>query len=163
MKPKNLSELEELSKILSKDSTYIRDHCTIIGIGTARIVYRAGNYVIKVPRNKIGTKQNKAEVRVWSEQYSTGIVTNIYWYASDYSWMLCERASPTRKTTPEFLSKVEAFKTKAGLAEADEFGTVSGKLRLIDYGCTIDIARKHYPNWDDEKKIFTKKTPVPSI
>jgi len=156
------SELLEAIATLLSDTNNVDKFCKevfdLTGKGTARNVYRLGKIAIKVARNQKGLVQNEAEYKIWREPYSNGIVTDIYYYSSDFSWLLVQYAKPKgnrvlteggviRYIPPSLRKKIAKFKEQANLAEADEFGMVGSKYLLIDYGVTIPIAKKYYARW----------------
>jgi hypothetical protein len=71
----------------------------VLGEGSSRIALGINKHsVLKLARNEAGVTQNKTEYRVYEKVETCSMITQIFYYAEDFEWLICERI--TRETEP---------------------------------------------------------------
>jgi len=65
----------------------------ILGEGSSRVVFKINEHsILKLAKNVAGVAQNKAEYRVYKGVETCSMITQIFYYAADFEWLICERA-----------------------------------------------------------------------
>lgn len=203
--------LDKFRTISDEDALkYARSKLELLGEGSSRIVFiLSSNKVLKISKNDAGIAQNEAEVDIYTRPNIKPIVTKIFDFASDYSWVISELVRPATESDIEnelgidlnqLVSManwmgsdndydqacehfLEGIKPKSdsnlkrmiraiqelvnkGLQIGDvqrisSWGkTADGRLVLLDYGFTEEVADDHYnsedtsdfEDWDDEQQ-----------
>lgn len=71
--------------------TYARKNLKFLGAGSSRVTFLlTTGHVLKVAKNAAGAAQNEAEVDIYTNPKTKPIVTKIYDYADDFSWIVSE-------------------------------------------------------------------------
>jgi hypothetical protein len=87
-----LEKFEEIKSFAGKIKS-ANENLTRIGSGSGRIVYDIdGEKVFKLAKNQKGTAQNEAEINIGTDYYTQSIVTKVYEYSEDYTWIIAEKA-----------------------------------------------------------------------
>ena len=94
--------LEKLNSLpsLKKKLDFVDSSLELIGIGTARKVYKFGDKVLKIAKDKRGIAQNKEEVKVSKE--NNKLFTIVFDVDPKFLWIVAEKAKPC--TEKEFRS-----------------------------------------------------------
>lgn len=90
-----LKLLEELDSLPSFNQKihFADQHLNRIGSGSGRIVYDIdGNKVLKLAKNKKGIAQNQEEINIAGYHDNEDIITKIYEYDENGSWIVAEKA-----------------------------------------------------------------------
>ena len=94
--------LEKLNSLpsLKKKLDFVHSSLKLIGVGTARKVYKFGDKVLKIAKDKRGIAQNKEEVKVSKE--NNKLFTIVFDVDPKFLWIVAEKAKPC--TEKEFRS-----------------------------------------------------------
>lgn len=66
----------------------------VLGEGSSRIAVGIDEHsVLKLAKNKAGVAQNKTEYGVYKKVETCSMITQIFYYAEDFEWLICERAT----------------------------------------------------------------------
>jgi len=145
----------------------------LINKGTGRLVYDLNNgYVLKLAKNIKGIAQNKNESNPRIQKEFSDVVAKVIEFDINGKYLIQEKVNPITEADFEkltglqergfmyylrfnhewdntFYSKVNSFVSKFGLDRFDisnisSWGERDGKSVLIDYGLTMETARKLY-------------------
>jgi hypothetical protein len=97
-------KLNEFKKLKTRNDKldYAKHSLESLGRGSARHVFAlSSNYALKIAINPKGVAQNEAELDVYTNPKTKGIVAKIFDYDKDYHWIVSEIVKPFR-TTGEF-------------------------------------------------------------
>ena len=149
-------DFEQIVQNLQKGS-YI-----YLGAGSGRRVFDLGNgYVVKVAKNRKGIAQNKAEHSI-SQRKDSPVFAKIPKVSENYDLLIMEKADSlllfsdvlryfkVNSYRELFQLKEFRYMTKElGLLEADlrrtrNWGKISGRPVIIDYGFTIRVRNNYY-------------------
>ena len=133
-----------------------------IGSGSGRQVFDLGNgYVVKVAKNSAGIAQNKAEYKI-SFNDNSNLFAKIVQASNDFRLIIMKKANKlsdisyvwkyfnvTSKKELFNLKELQNIKRRYGLLLNDldrvsSWGTINGRLVIIDYGFTRDVMERYY-------------------
>jgi len=132
-----LDKFKKISTFIGRIN-FANEHLEKIGSGSGRVVYKIDDYrVFKIAKNNKGVAQNEVEIRLSDDIYAPDIITKIYEYADNYSWIIAERAK------------------KISLGRFRELTNVNDLYKLKNYlECSINPNKCYYGNVDELNKIF---------
>ena len=99
----------------------------VLGEGSSRVALGINKHsVLKLAKNEAGVAQNKTEYSVYEKVETCSMITQIFYYAEDFEWLICERS--TRETEP---GDFECYGAPHGddgenLAQACKYGDFEG-------------------------------------
>ena len=133
-----------------------------IGSGSGRQVFDLRNgYVVKVAKNTAGIAQNKAEYKISFIDYSN-LFAKVIQASSDFRLLIMKKANKIYNISSVWkyfnvTSKRELFNLKElqnikkrydllldDLDRVSSWGTINGRLVIIDYGFTRDVMERYY-------------------
>lgn len=104
---KKLNSLPSLKKKLD----FVHSSLELIGVGTARKVYKFEDKVLKIAKDNRGIAQNKEEVKVSKE--NNKLFTIVFEVDPKFSWIVAEKAEPCTE---------EKFRSIYGISYDDFYG-----------------------------------------
>lgn len=135
-----------------------------IGKGSGRIVYDIGNgKVVKSAKNMKGIAQNIEEYRIAMADDS-GLLARVYGLSGDFRYLIMDRTDSVRNISLiwkyfHVRSNDELFELYIireisdrydllirDLGRAANWGLISGRPVIVDYGFTRDVRRNFYRN-----------------
>ncbi len=99
----------------------------VVGHGSSRVTLKINNgTVLKLAKNSAGVSQNKAEVDAYNMVETCSMITQIYYYAEDYEWVISEYAyTPSYGELEELLK--ECYGAYTGFESEDEDTSSDGR------------------------------------
>lgn len=128
---------------------YISSRLPIIGEGTTRVVFAVNTHrVIKVAKNTNGYLQNAAELEMYTNPYSSKVVTkinNVGQVGTNLVWLSCDLLKP--------IQTEEEFEKKSGLCWKTYIRAISAVAKKIERPTNEIIELEYQKEYKRYEKI----------